>query len=136
MKYYYLTIALFIACANGGLAQKLNVPKAFHHAGKQTELLYHESETADKGPKNELVIPRTVEKGNLKLVRSRDWTSGFFPGVLWYLYKYSQDEKWLQAAKKYTAKLEKEQFNSGTHDLGFMIYCSFGNGFNLTGNEE
>jgi hypothetical protein len=27
--------------------------------------------------------------------------------------------------------LEPEQFNKGTHDLGFMMYCSFGNGLRL-----
>ena len=27
--------------------------------------------------------------------------------------------------------MEPEQFNKGTHDLGFMMYCSFGNGLRL-----
>lgn len=30
--------------------------------------------------------------------------------------------------------IEKEQFNTRTHDLGFMLYCPFGNGYRLTQN--
>jgi hypothetical protein len=56
--------------------------------------------------------------------------------VLWYLYDYSGDEKWLQKAKKWTECLEEVSTYGGTHDLGFMIFCSFGNGYRLTGNEN
>ena len=76
--------------------------------------------------------PRTAENGVLRQVKSRDWTSGFYPGCLWYIYEYTGDEKFLEAAKKFTMNVEKEQFNGGTHDLGFMMYCSFGNGYRLT----
>jgi unsaturated chondroitin disaccharide hydrolase len=76
--------------------------------------------------------PRTAENGVLRLVRSSDWTSGFYPGCLWYIYEYSGDEKFLGAARKFTMNVEKEQFNGGTHDLGFIMYCSFGNGYRLT----
>jgi hypothetical protein len=75
--------------------------------------------------------PRTAENGVLRQVKSRDWTSGFYPGCLWYIYEYTGDEKFLGAAKKFTMNLEKEQFNGGTHDLGFMMYCSFGNGYRI-----
>jgi rhamnogalacturonyl hydrolase YesR len=75
--------------------------------------------------------PRTAENGVLRQVKSRDWTSGFYPGCLWYIYEYTGDEKFLEAAKKFTVNLEKEQFNGGTHDLGFMMYCSFGNGYRI-----
>ena len=64
------------------------------------------------------------------------WVSGFFPGILWYLYEYSGDEKWEKEARKWNAAIEKEKTNTGTHDLGFMLYCSFGNGFRLTGDEH
>lgn len=76
--------------------------------------------------------PRNAENGVLRQVRSRDWTSGFYPGCLWYLYEYTGDEKFLEAAKHFTKNVEKEQYNDGTHDLGFMMYCSFGNGYRLT----
>ncbi|MGK9369892.1 glycoside hydrolase family 88 protein [Melioribacter sp. Ez-97] len=82
-------------------------------------------------------LPRSVDdSGNVNTVEPYDWTSGFFPGSLWYLYEYTKDEKWLNAAKTFTEILEGQQFNNTTHDLGFMIYCSFGNGYKLTGNEQ
>ncbi|HEX8327110.1 MAG TPA: glycoside hydrolase family 88 protein [Hymenobacter sp.] len=70
--------------------------------------------------------------GSFSAVASSDWTSGFFPGSLWYLYEYTKDKKWEAEARRWTAGLEKEQFNRGTHDLGFMLYCSYGNGLRLT----
>jgi len=55
------------------------------------------------------------------------WTSGFYPGTLLYLYEFSRDTSLSREALKRLALLEKEQYNKGTHDLGFMMYCSYGN---------
>ncbi len=82
-------------------------------------------------------LPRSVdENGELVLVGPYDWTSGFFPGSLWYLYEYSKEEKWKKAAEKYSGLLEEVQYFTGNHDIGFMMYCSYGNGYRLTKNEE
>ncbi|RYY64124.1 MAG: glucuronyl hydrolase, partial [Chitinophagaceae bacterium] len=125
--------SLFLLCWVSVLqAQRPNVKKAFNHAEKQTEFLLAATEKADKGKSGDLVSPKTVEEGGLVLTNSSNWVSGFFPGVLWYLYEYTKDAVWLEAAKKHTGFLEKEKYNSRTHDLGFMIYCSYGNGFRLT----
>ncbi|RYD80873.1 MAG: glucuronyl hydrolase, partial [Sphingobacteriales bacterium] len=102
--------------------QKTDVAKAFSSAAKQTDLLIKNVDSARKIKPN-LVSPRTVEKGQLKMVISKDWTSGFFPAELWYFYEYTKDKKWLNLAKKYTQDMKIQQFNRGTHDLGFMIYC-------------
>ncbi|WP_246029383.1 glycoside hydrolase family 88 protein [Pedobacter nototheniae] len=112
-------------------AQKTDVEKAFKSAEKQTDLLIRNVDSARKVKPN-LVSPRTVEKGQFKMVVSKDWTSGFFPAELWYFYQYTKDKKWLDLAKKYTEDIKKEQYNRGTHDLGFMVYCPFGNGYRLT----
>lgn len=83
------------------------------------------------------LLPRTVDtSGVLVASNSGWWTSGFFPGSLWYLYEYSKDEKIKEAAIQMTSRVEKEKNNKGTHDLGFMLYCSFGNGFRITGEEN
>jgi unsaturated chondroitin disaccharide hydrolase len=83
------------------------------------------------------LLPRTIDTtGALVTAKSNWWTSGFFPGTLWYLYEYSNDEKFRDAAIDITSRIEKEKNNTGTHDLGFMLYCSFGNGLRLTGNES
>ena len=78
-----------------------------------------------------LRFPRTMNADTLVAVDSRDWTSGFYSGVLWQMYDYTKDKKWEQAARKWTSGLEKEKYNTNTHDLGFMLYCSFGNGLHL-----
>jgi len=77
--------------------------------------------------------PRSIEKG---LRPSRDWTSGFYPGILWYLYKNSKDDFWEKNAKTVTSFLKKEQYNTDDHDVGFRIYCSYGNGWLLTKKTE
>jgi unsaturated chondroitin disaccharide hydrolase len=79
------------------------------------------------------LIPRSTEpNGTLKLVKSPDWCSGFVAGMLWYLYDFSKKEEWKTHAHKWTMALANEQFNKKTHDLGFMLWCSFGNGYRLT----
>ncbi|MGH7454633.1 MAG: glycoside hydrolase family 88 protein [bacterium] len=81
--------------------------------------------------------PRTInENGTLQLVPSKDWTSGFFPGCLWLIYEYTGEAKWKIAAQKFTRNLEQEKLNGTTHDMGFKMFCSFGNGYRLTGDRE
>ena len=69
--------------------------------------------------------------GKWGLVGSSDWTSGFFPGCLWLAYEKSGDTVFRNAAQRWTASLEGQKTNTGTHDVGFMINCSFGNGHRL-----
>lgn len=83
-----------------------------------------------------LHFPRTAKDGELVALGSGDWTSGFYSGILWQMYDYTKDKKWEQAARKWTSGLEKEKNNTFTHDLGFMLYCSFGNGLHLTNDPE
>jgi rhamnogalacturonyl hydrolase YesR len=79
------------------------------------------------------LIPRSINKdGTLKLVKSNDWCSGFFAGSLWYLYDLTADMYWEQQALQWTRPLAVEQYNKTTHDLGFMIYNSYGNAFKHT----
>ncbi|WP_379091876.1 hypothetical protein [Pedobacter sp. UC225_65] len=131
MKLKISLIALFALSYGLSHAQQVNVPKSFAAAAKQTDVLIKNVDSA-RVVKPTFVSPRTVENGQFKMVISRDWTSGFFPAELWYFYEYTKDKKWLNLAKKYTEDIKKEQFNKGTHDLGFMIYCPFGNGYKLT----
>jgi chondroitin AC lyase len=63
-----------------------------------------------------------------------DWRSGFFPGCLWYAYEYSRDEAMKDAAKRWTEGLEPVKDYTRNHDVGFMMFSSYGNGYRLTGN--
>lgn len=79
--------------------------------------------------------PRTTAKdGTLKSTNMYDWTSGFFAGNLWYLYEYSHDDFWKEEAIRRTESLEPLKNFRDHHDLGFMMYCSYGNAYRLTGN--
>jgi unsaturated chondroitin disaccharide hydrolase len=130
-----ITLVIGMALSIGlAKAQKLNVSKAFEGAAKQTRVLLKAIEADTSAIRKNQVSPRTVENGKLVMVRSGDWTSGFFAGELWFFYERTKDPEWMELARKYTEKLKKEQFNTRTHDLGFMMYCSFGKGYELTGD--
>lgn len=82
------------------------------------------------------VFPRNDEPGKTwHTTNMHSWTSGFFPGCLWYAYEYSGDPFFRGAAERWTEALEPVKNQTNTHDLGFMIFCSYGNGYRLTGNE-
>ena len=40
--------------------------------------------------------------------------------------------EWKKQAQDFTANIEREKTNGGTHDMGFKVYCSFGQGYRLT----
>ncbi|MBK0383933.1 glycoside hydrolase family 88 protein [Pedobacter sp. SD-b] len=126
-------IILMIVCLST-YAQKTNVKHEFRFAENQVKLMLHEIK--NQSPVSNEVSPRTLENGKLKLSDSGDWTSGFFPGILWYLYEYTGDKKWSSEAEKFTANLKNQEYNKGTHDLGLMLYTSFGNGYRLTNDNN
>ncbi len=63
-----------------------------------------------------------------------EWTGGFWPGILWYMFEYTKDTSWQRAATAWTESLEKNQFNTAHHDIGFMMYCSYGNALRFQNN--
>ena len=63
-----------------------------------------------------------------------DWIQGFYPGILWHLYNYTKSDNWKSLAIKATDGLFETQFLNSTHDIGFMIICSYGIGYDLTKN--
>lgn len=101
--------------------------KVFRHADLQLRL-----SMLDLG--DSLRFPRaTGPDGRWKEVPITDWTSGFFPGTLWYHFEYTEDPLFRDAAERWTARLEPIQFFTENHDIGFMILSSYGNGYRLTG---
>ncbi|QZE14638.1 glycoside hydrolase family 88 protein [Halosquirtibacter laminarini] len=86
---------------------------------------------------NVILNPRTIlPNGETRYNKPMLWTSGFFPGSLWYLYELTGDKVWENRAMKVNKTIEAVQYNKDHHDVGFMIYCSFGNGYRLTDNPE
>ena len=83
-------------------------------------------------------FPKTyyAASDSLETSNSGWWCSGFYPGTLLYLYKETKDEALLTEANRILKVLEKEQYNTTTHDLGFMMYCSFGNALQIAPKPE
>ncbi|NDV82119.1 glucuronyl hydrolase [Bacteroides sp. 51] len=73
--------------------------------------------------------------GKRQLVGVSDWTSGFFPGSLWYTYELTGDQALKQYAIAYTNLLYPVREEAGTHDVGFMMNCSYGNAGRLSPND-
>jgi unsaturated chondroitin disaccharide hydrolase len=81
-------------------------------------------------------IPRSANGGNVRLVALDDWTSGFPAGSFWLLYEFTGDEAWRGVAEAWTAALRSQSTRTDTHDVGFVINDSFGQGLRLTGNDD
>ena len=82
-------------------------------------------------------IPNTIDKGQKKWQYAHvgSWTSGFWPGTLWYLYEATQDTVWLHAAENVTRILLPEAYRKArSHDSGFIMMPSVGNAYRLTGD--
>lgn len=101
--------------------QESFIDTAFKKAETQYGYLAKEADVLKK-------FPRTSTKdGQLKGTDEWDWTGGFFPGSLWYLYHQSGNEQTKAEAIKWTEALEKAKDLDQHHDIGFVMYCSYGN---------
>lgn len=78
-------------------------------------------------------FPKSYNQAMDKFITSRSdwWCSGFYSGTLLYLYEQTHDPALLIYANRSLDSLAKEQYNTHTHDLGFMMYTSFGNAYRL-----
>ncbi len=81
-------------------------------------------------------VARSFENGEYRMASMKDWTCGFSPGSMWYMYELTGGEKWKKIADEYTWKIDGFQYRTNSHDLGFMSMCSFGNAYRLTGDEK
>ncbi|WP_302284748.1 DUF4995 domain-containing protein [Bacteroides clarus] len=79
--------------------------------------------------------PAALQLGQRHLCGISDWTSGFFPGSLWYAYEMTGDEELKKRAVEYTNILNPIRELKGTHDVGFMMNCSYGNALRLAPND-
>jgi len=135
MKYLYSIILftgmLFSSCTQSDKKPLLAVINEALNFSEQQSLLM-----ASKFAGLDDTFPRSYIDGQMTTSGADWWCSGFFPGVLWYLYENGHNPEVLTYAQTYTNKIEKEKNNRGTHDLGLMLYSSFGNGYRLTGNDH
>lgn len=75
--------------------------------------------------------PSVDEYRTLRLCSAADWTAGFFPGSLWLAYELTADTTLRDRAVRYTNRMLPASYMTDTHDLGFMINCSYGQALRL-----
>jgi unsaturated chondroitin disaccharide hydrolase len=126
-KFVYIFFILFIYCAKAATEspKEAILKDAIVRASSQYTWMLKQIH----GSK---MLPRSFEHNKRMMVKASDWTSGFFPGSLWLLYELTHSEQFKNNAEYYTRLLETEQFDQGTHDIGFMLYCSSGNAYRIT----
>ena len=95
---------------------------------------------ATDGKADYSMMPRNIEGDattwHCRPATPEEWCSGFWPGILWMDYAATGDEKVRRQAERYTAALkpilERPVYD---HDLGFLFFCSYGKGYEATGDE-
>jgi unsaturated chondroitin disaccharide hydrolase len=125
--------ALFITCVaqkNNTSFKNLNttIAQNFNQADSQYRLMM-------KGVPDGR-FPKTFEHDSLETSGPGWWCSGFYPGNLLYIFEATKDSTLYYEALRKLNDLQPEQFNKTTHDLGFMMYCSFGNAYKIDSNEQ
>jgi unsaturated chondroitin disaccharide hydrolase len=125
-------IDLFIMLAfviNASAQQKaFNVDRQLNYCIRQAKKTLAATSSVSLSPRN---IPKGEQ--NWKYSSIQDWTSGFWPGIVWYLYQYTHHQQWKVSADSFTRVLRPDAYSPHfDHDLGFMLYNSFGNGYRIT----
>jgi len=123
---FLLTLFVIISCTE---RKNRSSQELIKHLSAQVKILT-ENIPEDK-------IPRSFgQESGYQMAGIHDWTSGFPAGIFWEMYELTGDESWKNTAIENTVKLDGIQYNSGTHDLGFMVFCSYGNAYMITGDEQ
>ena len=108
-------------------------------ADKELDYCLTQAAKTVSGLTDSSMIPRSIANGKTawRFANYRDWTSGFWPGILWYAYEYSNDDKWKKEAARFSSVLKPLVDSAAIdHDLGFQVFCSIGNGYRLTGDSS
>lgn len=125
---FFLFVTILFSCKNN--SQKFwnnEIEESLNLAVQQYQMM-------DESVPDSL-FPRSIKPDSTLWTNTSGWwTSGFFPGSLWYLYEFSGNDKIKDIALKRTKAVENEKNNYWDHDIGFKIYCSFGNGLRITGD--
>lgn len=124
------TTLLLSSCSNAPQEEPLAkvIDRGLKASTEQALLMAKELEQQDGR------LPKSIKDGKLETSDCYWWCSGFFPGELWYLYENNPTPELKKYAGLFTERLEKVQHVTDNHDVGFMLYCSYGNGYRLTQN--
>ena len=131
MKYTALMmLALFAATANAAEDALLSrMPEIFAKAAEHYRALDAAATPLMKAGDAKGAVPHSwnAKTGKLDMRSIYWWTSGHFPGSLWYLYEATGDEFFKDRATAWTETLAPNSQVTDNHDVGFIMYCSYGN---------
>lgn len=101
---------------------------------------YVKSKVNENLPKYSTVFP-TSSSENLIYgeMGNKDWTEGFWTGILWLLYEDTNEEKYLSALETLLRTFQErldQNIGLNTHDIGFLYSLSTLAGYKITGNEK
>lgn len=120
-------LLLMCGVSKAQLLKNEEIEKAFDNAATQLCYQMCKVDSIRYEKQNLYLMPRSVEKnGTLRMVGIGDWCCGFYAGELWQMYQHKKDSFWCAQAVNNTWLLERVKVNTNTHDIGFMIYNSFG----------
>jgi len=130
VSFLFSIIVIFQSCAQKDSGLNSKIDSALSTAVYQYEYMM---KSLPKGK-----YPKTyyADKNKFETSDSWWWCSGFYPGSLLYLNEEFHKSILEKEADRVLEDLKKEQFNKTTHDLGFMMYCSFGNAERIKPKEE
>ncbi|MCS3529324.1 glycoside hydrolase family 88 protein [Chryseobacterium sp. JUb7] len=83
-------------------------------------------------------MPQSYNASEKKVV-TKDiswWCSGFYPGSLWMIYEQTKNKDIRKEAERALSIIESNKTFTRDHDLGFMMFCSFGNAYRITKKPE
>ena len=137
LSFWLLTLA---TVASGLKAESLTNSATTIDTAHVMEVAGRKLAAFDAATTDKTAYPTDAKGATWKTVKPSDWVSGFYPGSLWYLYEYAKGksspdaDRWKSLAENWTAGLKDQQYNTDHHDIGFVVFDSFGNGYLLTGN--
>lgn len=129
-----LSLAVTVtACYQKTVDKPFDVERSLDYCNTQVNKTLIEIRGINRMPRN---IMDSLTIWELVPVCIGEWTIGFWPGILWYNYENTQNLNDANAAAYYTDLLKPlTLLPAYDHDLGFQLFCSYGNAYRLTGDE-
>lgn len=133
-----MTLSLFVSCTAG---DNFDVDKALNYCDAQVHRTLNELRAAGEGKIDYTMMPHNIEDSlhtwHSRKINREEWCGVFWSGILWYNYEYTHNIEIKKEAERFTASLKSiSEMSAFDYDLGFLIFCSYGNAYRLTRNKE
>lgn len=138
MKFKHLLLLLFVSMSTITFAQQTSRDQ------KMSQLITENYALANSQYQYMMKLvpadrmPQSYDEKSNKLISKEItwWCTGFYPGSLLYIYEQTKDETIKAEALRALKVIEPNQTYTGNHDLGFMMFCSYGNAYRLFKDEK